>query len=89
MLYYKYSIGRPRKLPAERLSRYVQARVSDPHWNWLEHKAVEEFDGDVSKALRWCIDQSVILAEILDADEPRSALDELLHQAAHSSERAS
>jgi hypothetical protein len=71
-------MGRPRKLPAERLSRYVQARVTDGQWNWLEYKALDSFDGDVSKALRWCIDQSSILDGILDSPDPRKKFDELL-----------
>lgn len=71
-------MGRPRKLPADRLSRYVQARVSDDQWKWLEHKALDSFDGDVSKSLRWCIDQSSIFDGILDSPDPRAAFDELL-----------
>jgi hypothetical protein len=46
---------RPRKLPAERLSRYVQARVTDEQWNWLEYRAVEFHEGDLSKAIRECL----------------------------------
>jgi hypothetical protein len=71
-------MGRPRKLPAERLSRYVQARVTDDQWNWLEYKARDSFDGDVSKSLRWCIDQASILDGILTSGDPRQALDDLL-----------
>jgi len=71
-------MGRPRKLPAERLSRYVQARVTDDQWNWLEYKARDSFDGDVSKALRWCIDQASIFDGILTSPDPRQALDDLL-----------
>ena len=74
-------MGRPRKIPSERLSRYVQARVTDYQWNWLEYKAVEDFDGDLSKALRWCIDQSVTWAEIMEADNPRAKFDELMASA--------
>jgi hypothetical protein len=71
-------MGRPRKLPAERLSRYVQARVTDDQWNWLEYKARDSFDGDVSKSLRWCIEQASIFDGILTAGDPRQALDDLL-----------
>jgi hypothetical protein len=74
-------MGRPRKFPAERLSHYVQARVNDNQWNWLEYKAVEDFDGDLSKALRWCIDQSVIWTELINAPDPRAEFEEFMSSA--------
>jgi hypothetical protein len=73
-------MGRPRKLPADRLSRYVQARVTDYQWNWLEYRAREDFEGDLSKALRSSIDHSVMLGEILRATDPHAKLDELLER---------
>ena len=79
MLYYKYSwMGRPRKIPGERLSRYVQARVTDDQWNWLEYRAVEHHDGDLSKTLRECIVWSRIAAAIFDSNDPHAKLDEFL-----------
>ena len=71
-------MGRPRKLPADRLSRYVQARVTDDQWNWLEYKAIDSFDGDVSKSLRWSIDQSSIIDGILASPDPQAAFGALL-----------
>ena len=74
-------MGRPRKIPAERLSRYVQSRVTDYQWNWLEYKALEDFDGDLSKALRWCIDQSVIWSELINSPDPRAEFDAFMSRA--------
>ena len=71
-------MGRPRKLPAERLSRYVQARVTDEQWNWLEYRAIEHHEGDLSKAIRECISWSHIAVEIFDARDPHAKLDEHL-----------
>jgi hypothetical protein len=71
-------MGRPRKIPAERLIRYVQARVTDPQWNWLEYRAVEYHDGDLSKALRECIEWSQTAVEIFNASDPHAKLDEVL-----------
>jgi hypothetical protein len=68
-------------MPAERLSRYVQARVTDGQWNWLEYQAVEFFESDLSKALRGCIDQSRIFETILDSDDPRAKFEEFLSNA--------
>ena len=71
-------MGRPRKIPAERLSRYVQARVTDEQWNWLEYRAVDVHDGDLSKALRECILWSHWAVEIFNAKDPHAKLDEYL-----------
>jgi len=71
-------MGRPRKIPAERLSRYVQARVTDDQWNWLEYRAVEHHDGDLSKALRECIIWSQVAVGILDSADPHAKLDDHL-----------
>lgn len=73
-------MGRPRKIPAERLSHYVQARVNDYQWNWLEYRAVEYHDGDISKALRECIVWSQLATEIFDSKDPHAKLDELLRE---------
>jgi hypothetical protein len=55
--------------------------VTDDQWNWLEYRALDSFEGDVSKSIRWCIDQSRIFDEILDTPDPRAALDALLSTA--------
>ncbi len=67
-------MGRPRKIPAERLSRYIQARVTDEQWNWLEYRAVEHHGGDLSKALRECIIWSQTAVTIFDASDPHAEL---------------
>ena len=61
-------------MPAERLSRYVQARVTDEQWNWLEYRAVEHHDGDLSKALRECIIWSQTAVKIFSASDPHAEL---------------
>jgi hypothetical protein len=71
-------MGRPRKIPAERLSHYVQARVNDHQWNWLEYRAVEFHEGDLSKAIRECIGWSQTAVAIFNAADPHAKLDEYL-----------
>jgi hypothetical protein len=55
----------------------VQARVNDRQWDWLEERAVEYHEGDMSKAIRDCIDWSRIAVEILAAPDPHAKLDEI------------
>jgi hypothetical protein len=59
------------------MSRMVQARVTDEQWNYLEYRAVEFHDGDLSAAIREAIVFSREFTAILEAASPPEALREL------------
>jgi hypothetical protein len=77
LLYYKYCMGRPRN--PNRMSRMIQARVTDPQYDWLIERAEGE-DGDMSEAIRGAIDFARIFVELLRADDPPEALREFLRR---------
>lgn len=81
-------MGRPRKKPDERLSRYVQARVSDDQWDWLALRAVEHHAGDLSKTIRECIVWSKVAVEIFSARDPHAKLDEMLAETVNEEQTA-
>ena len=55
----------------------VQARVTDEQWNYLEYRAIEFHDGDLSAAIREAIVFSHEFTGILEAASPSQALREL------------
>jgi hypothetical protein len=59
------------------MSRMVQARVTDEQWNYLEYRAVEFHDGDLSEAIREAIVFSREFTAILEAASPPKALQDL------------
>lgn len=59
------------------MSRMVQSRVTDEQWNYLEYRAIEFHDGDLSAAIREAIVFSREFAAILEAASPPEALQEL------------
>jgi len=71
-------MGRPRN--KNRMSRMVQARVTDEQYNWLYYRAVEFHEGDLSQAIREAINFSVELVEILEAESPPDALVETMER---------
>jgi hypothetical protein len=71
-------MGRPRS--KNRMSRMVQARVTDEQYNWLYYRAVEFHDGDLSQAIRESINFAEAFAAVLDAESPPEALTELLER---------
>jgi len=73
-------MGRPRKQPAERMSRYVQARMTDDQYGWLAERALLGHEGDVSKALRESVVFAEMFVEILESDDKHAALDEFLER---------
>lgn len=74
--------------PADRLSRYVQARVSDDQWDWLALRAVEHHEGDLSKTIRECIVWSKVAVEIFSARDPHAKLDEMLAETVNEEQAA-
>jgi hypothetical protein len=60
------------------MTRVVTARVTDDQWDWLEERAIELHDGDLSKAVREGILFGQIMSDILSARDPRAAFSEFL-----------
>ena len=52
-------MGRPRKPETERLTRTITARVTDEQYDALVEDAVDEYEGDLSKALRGALDAAL------------------------------
>jgi hypothetical protein len=70
-------MGRPRKL--EQLTRPLSGRVRVEQDVWLRFQADQRFDGEISRALRWALDQAQVLTMLLDAPDPVQAMDEMLY----------
>jgi hypothetical protein len=79
-------MGRPRS--KNRMSRMVQARVTDEQYNWLYYRAVEFHDGDLSQAIRESITFSEEFASIIEAESPSDALSETLERWRRESEES-
>lgn len=74
--YYKYSMGRPRK--EDRMSRLVQARLTDEQYDRLAEIAYEGYDGDFSKALRSSLTAGFIMLDLLNSPDPLAGFTELV-----------
>jgi hypothetical protein len=75
LLYYTYSMGRPRN--PNRMSRMIQARVTDEQYDWLIERAIDE-EGDMSAAIRGAVDMARIFADILQTRDPAKTLREFI-----------
>ena len=70
-------MGRPRKL--EQLTRPLSGRIRVEQDVWLRVQADHRFEGEISRALRWALDQAQVLTWLLDEPDPVLAMDEMLH----------
>lgn len=70
-------MGRPRTLDA--LTKPLSARIRNDHDRFLRVVADEKFDGELSRAVRWALDQAMVFDLIMDDSDPVRALDEMLH----------
>jgi hypothetical protein len=70
-------MGRPRKL--EQLTRPLSARIRTEQDVWLRFQADKRFDGELSRAVRWAIEQAQVLSMLLNDPDPVQAMDEMLH----------
>lgn len=57
-----------------RMTRLVQARVSDEHYDWLVQNAIDFHDGELSAAVRDAIEQAEIMERLLSAADPVAEL---------------
>jgi hypothetical protein len=70
-------MGRPRKLDA--LTTNISARIRTEQEEWLRRVADQRFEGELSRTLRWAVDEAQVLDLLLHEDDPVQALDEMLH----------
>lgn len=70
-------MARPRKLDA--LTTNISGRIRTEQNEWLRSVAATRFDGELSRTLRWAIDQAQVLDLILREDDPVRALDEMIN----------
>ena len=68
-------MGRPRKL--EQLTRPLSARIRTEQDVWLRFQADQRFEGELSRAVRWAIDQAEVLTALLNDSDPVQAMDEM------------
>lgn len=68
---------KPRKLEA--LTTNISARIRTEQSEWLRAVADQRFEGELSRTLRWALDQAQVLDVLLRSDDPVQALDEMLH----------
>jgi len=69
-------MGRPRK--KEQLVS-LSSRITPKQQNWLEWQAKERFDGELSRTLRWTLDQGMAFSLIMMHDDPVLELDMILN----------
>jgi hypothetical protein len=70
-------MGRPRKL--EQLTQPLSGRIRNDQHIWLRAQADHLFEGEMSRALRWALEQAQVLTLLLDDPDPVRAMDEMLH----------
>jgi hypothetical protein len=70
-------MGRPRKL--EQLTRPLSGRIRPEQEFWLKFQAEKRFDGELSRTLRWALDEAQVFAWLLEQDDPVRAFDQMLH----------
>jgi hypothetical protein len=70
-------MGKPRKL--DRLTKVVTVRIRDEQYGWLHVIAERDFEGDMSKAVRWALDHGQTFSWLLNQENPVAELDEMLN----------
>jgi hypothetical protein len=70
-------MARPRKLDA--LTTNISGRIRHEQEMWLREVAERRFEGELSRTLRWAIDQAEVFDVILRADDPVEAIDRMLN----------
>jgi hypothetical protein len=70
-------MARPRKLDA--LTTNLSARIRNEQNEWLRRLADQRFEGELSRTLRWALDQAQVFDFLLQQADPVQSLDEMLH----------
>jgi hypothetical protein len=69
-------MARPRK--AEPLVP-ITGRIRDYQKRWLEWEAERRFEGEMSRTLRWSLDQARVFSILMMHDDPVTELDRMLN----------
>ena len=69
-------MGRPRK--KEQLVS-LSSRITPEQQNWLVWQAGLRFDGELSRTLRWTVDQGIAFSLLMMNDDPVEELDKILN----------
>jgi hypothetical protein len=70
-------MARPRKLQA--LTKNLSGRIRNDQDIWLRVVADQRFDGEISRTLRWALDQAQVFDQILGDSDPLYSLDRMLN----------
>lgn len=70
-------MGRPRKFDS--LTEPISGRIRSEQADWLRSEAERRFEGELSRTLRWALDQAEVFTFLLAAEDPVGAMDEMLH----------
>ena len=57
----------------------LTGRIRDYQKRWLEWEAERRFEGEMSRTLRWSLDQARVFSLLLMHDDPVLELDRMLH----------
>ena len=57
----------------------LSSRITPRQQTWLEWQAGLRFDGELSRTLRWTLDQGMAFSLIMMHDDPVEALDKILN----------
>lgn len=71
-------MARPRKL--DTLTKTVSGRIRPEQDWWLRNQADRRFDGEISGALRWALDQALVFTQVMEASDPVRELEMMLFE---------
>jgi hypothetical protein len=61
------------------MTKTISGRIRPEHDWWLRNEADRRFDGELSRALRWALDQAQLFTQIMSASDPVTELDMILN----------
>jgi hypothetical protein len=63
----------------ETLTKAISGRIRPDQEFWLKFQADKRFEGEMSRTLRWALDEAQAFRWILEQGDPVRELDEMLH----------
>ena len=76
-MYTVTDMARPKKLEA--LTTPLSARIRTEQYHWLQWVAEQRFEGEISRAVRWALDQAEVFASIMREEDPVAHLEWMLN----------
>jgi hypothetical protein len=70
-------MGRPRKLDS--LTTTISGRIRPEQEIWLQLQADKRFEGQLSRTLRWALDQAEVFTFLMQQHDPVMELDRMLN----------